>query len=593
MPEKVSAWSGAFCAAVSPAARKARFTIPAKAAAAAATVFIAGYFLAFAGRGVWAYFDPDDMMNLYGWWSEPAWKLARAIVLWFLPAYRPVGGAFYTPLFALFGFNPLPYRVVAFALMFANLGLAYGVARRVAGSREIAALTVLIGCYHSCLFAIYESTGMIYDVLSLTFYFAALLYYLRCRERRLLEWRSAAVFSVLYILALGAKESAVTLPGVIGAYELIHHPPKTVGWLVREARGVWAAAIIVLPFLVGKMFVPSSVLFHHPSYTPTFTKDVFLRMSADYAQQLFHDVVTGEPARVVALWVALLAAAALMRSRTMLFAWAFLFLTPIPVEFLDAHRAGFVLYIPIFGWALYLAALLVRVRDRIPFPRGRAPAAEMAGARVEQVVLFLLVALALIPAHRRVAPDARWVAPRQAEIRTVVDAFGPRYRSFPRGARLLVLDDPLPADFTTLFTMRLWYRDPTLVVDRVRQMGHTADPAEYDYVFRITPDRRLVQLKGLEPVHVEVQNLSRPGARDFYIGEEFRVVVQAAPDQQVANTASQNGAPGVRGIVGRTDGYGAFTVTGKMAAAHAGTWREVWSVGRAQAREITFVVKNP
>ncbi len=80
----------------------------------AATLVICATF-AFAGDGLWAYFAPDDMMNLYGAWSGSAADV--------LQGDRPLGALVYRGLFAMFGLNPLPYRVLCFALMLANTAL--------------------------------------------------------------------------------------------------------------------------------------------------------------------------------------------------------------------------------------------------------------------------------------------------------------------------------------------------------------------------------------------------------------------------------------------------------------------------------------
>ena len=89
----------------------------------ATALLVCAFFLCFAASGLRSYFTADDMMNLYTWWSEPAGKLVKANLLFFSNAYRPMGGVFYTSLFALFGFQPLPFRVACLLLLLANLWL--------------------------------------------------------------------------------------------------------------------------------------------------------------------------------------------------------------------------------------------------------------------------------------------------------------------------------------------------------------------------------------------------------------------------------------------------------------------------------------
>ena len=70
-------------------------------------VVVCIYFLYSAWGGIFAYFTMDDLMNLYGYWTKPTWRLITDNILFFGSAFRPMGGFFYLPLFTLFGFEPL------------------------------------------------------------------------------------------------------------------------------------------------------------------------------------------------------------------------------------------------------------------------------------------------------------------------------------------------------------------------------------------------------------------------------------------------------------------------------------------------------
>ncbi len=82
---------------------------------------------------------------------------------------------------------------------------------------------------------------------------------------------------------------------------------------------------------------------------------------------------------------------------------------------------------------------------------------------------------------------------------------------------------------------------------------------------------------------VELLNLSRPGAVNFYVGESWQINVTGSPYQQVAVTATHNGVPSGPTVVGSTDGSGRFTLNGSMSTAEIGSWTEVWTVGGVQA----------
>jgi hypothetical protein len=145
---------------------------------------IAAYFFRFAAPGLAIGLTHDDLMNLYKSWEQPLTAHLRDIVLFFRvsPSFRPAGSVFYRLWFEWWGFDPLPYRIACYALLFANLVLGYAVARRIGGSREVGLLAALLYAYHGEFWPIYTNTGFVYDLLCFFFYGAALLYYLRVRE---------------------------------------------------------------------------------------------------------------------------------------------------------------------------------------------------------------------------------------------------------------------------------------------------------------------------------------------------------------------------------------------------------------------------
>src|SRR4051794_3764701 len=80
----------------------------------------------FAADGLRIYFTGGDLMKPYGYWTHPVSQIVKeAIVFYPAEIFRPLGAVFYLPLFKHFGLNPLPYRVVSYVLLLANLGLLY------------------------------------------------------------------------------------------------------------------------------------------------------------------------------------------------------------------------------------------------------------------------------------------------------------------------------------------------------------------------------------------------------------------------------------------------------------------------------------
>src|SRR6266496_2807349 len=84
-----------------------------RAARAVLVVMAVVCLFSFASDGLHAYFTGDDLMNAYQYWSRPTGQLIKEGLLFF-PAEvsRPLGALFYSPLFTVFGLNPLPFRIV-------------------------------------------------------------------------------------------------------------------------------------------------------------------------------------------------------------------------------------------------------------------------------------------------------------------------------------------------------------------------------------------------------------------------------------------------------------------------------------------------
>jgi hypothetical protein len=97
----------------------------------AVVLALAAWFLGHAWKGLTVYFQGDDAMNLYQAWVLPTWKILAANLTPFTTVYRPLGTAFYKLGFDLLGWHPLGFRMVAYLLMLANIGLLYRVAKLV------------------------------------------------------------------------------------------------------------------------------------------------------------------------------------------------------------------------------------------------------------------------------------------------------------------------------------------------------------------------------------------------------------------------------------------------------------------------------
>lgn len=469
---------------------------------AAGALLLACYFFRLTRASLHVYFTPDDLMNLYRSWIFSAGRLLKANLLFFLNSDfgRPMGSLWYRVIVDLAGFHSFWFHASNLAILAANIWLTYVVVRRLAGSREIAALTALAMAYQQRLAWLYFDTGFIYDVLCYFFLFAALALYLRVRAgaAALRPWQWTTLFA-LYICALNSKEMAVMLPAFLGTYELLYHPPRDwqtttlYRWLLREGRATLLTGAVAVLFVVGRS-MGSESLTHNAAYRPSFTWTQFMLTSRHFAGDFL--AMPDWPAwAVLLLWTALAAIAWAARSRVLGFAWLFLMFSPLPIAFI-APRGSAQYYVCVFGWMLYAAVLLAKLTAFLT--RG-VPIAEWWLARARGAALFVVSMAILYWAYKPLGyagiSSASVEAPENRNTVAQLHAAAPSIRP---GSRLLFLNDPIRPDwFNLIFIVRLSYDDPSLRIFRVKEMKQPPSDQEiasYDYVFDYH-DGRFFELK--------------------------------------------------------------------------------------------------
>ncbi|MCS7314939.1 MAG: hypothetical protein NZ554_05675 [Bryobacteraceae bacterium] len=423
-----------------------------------------------AGDGLRSGFFPDDMMNLYGAWREPWLRLVAFNLPGFPGGYRPVGALLYRALFELFALNPLPYRILCWLLLLANLYLAWRLMQAASGCWAVASLGATLGAYHAYFSDLYYSTATIYDLLCYGLYCGTLLYYFRRRSRGRLGWRALLVIAGLQWLALNAKETAVTLPAMLLVSEWLF------GWAPkRDFRATAICGLLVLVGLAGKLTGPRA-LNSNPAYAPD--PGLLGANLGHYYGLLFYRPEAMPAAGVFLLLVSVWLAAWLLRRRPVVpFAAALLTLTPVPVLAIPP-RSLYVFALPATGWGLFAAALAFHL-----FPLRRWPLA------LRQVLLTSLGLAVLVPLHVARRPFANhWLASEEPKMRTLLAELDRRLPALAPGSRILVLEDPFDRDdwiLTSLFRLR--YRDDSIEVRRIKQAG--APPPEqwraYHYVLAI------------------------------------------------------------------------------------------------------------
>ncbi len=426
--------------------------------------FLLAWFLFFTWRGIHLYFDQDDMLNLYLAWSKPPGEAWRALLFYWSDFYRPLGGLFYTSIFAVAGFDPLPFRVICLALGVFNIGLCFRLTRLVSGSERVAALACLLFAFHPRLLEIWYRTATIYDLLCFTLVWLAVCLYV--------EGRSAAAavgVVVLYVGALDTKEAAVCLPVILCAWELLFR---------RKAWKLIATlTVLTLPYIYGKTH-GHGLLTGNPFYEAKYTWAQFEGSWTVYLQYIFlreHLYPWAAPCLLAGMLVIAMA----LRCRVMTFAWVTVFFGTLPVSFIP-YRGGYVLYIAWLGWVLYAAAALVRLQD---IALRRHPQYRLGLA----CLVFGLTGWRMGKAslHEKRTDPLHWLYDPPAQIQQMATEMRALQPGFPRGAKMLFVDDPFGADeWTPYFVMKLAWHDREMVVDRVKMMpGPPGDWKGYGYVF--------------------------------------------------------------------------------------------------------------
>ena len=428
-------------------------------------------FFVFAGDGLRGYFAPDEMMNLFHAWSPPLRELAHH--------ERPVGDLLYRAMFGAFDLDPLPYRILSFLLLLANLGLLYRFCLLASGSRAVGGLALVVGAYHAHLADFYYTSSCIFDLLCFLFYFLALTYYMTIRgSGRRLTWRQTGITLLLYVAALGSKEMAVSLPVLIAAYEFVY------GKSVLRVPFLW----ISVPLTAAYAYIKTRGLAQIPDYHPAITPHVFFEGWRHYLGDLFYRAIGFNDFKIVVLWLVLLGVAFAFRRRDLIFAVCLMTIGALPIIFI-APRGLFALYVTLPGWYLYVSACLISATPS----RARVP-------------LFAAVALFLAAAHAHEKRAGKeWVAGAFQQTRPMIEQLGARFPTMPHSGRLLFLSDPCPPnDYIVYFICALRYHDRDIHVDRAKDNPALLDRgawSRYDRVFTWGANGLAVVRRELPPVH--------------------------------------------------------------------------------------------
>jgi len=450
-----------------------------------AALFLFAWFVFVIRGGLKSWFDADDLMNLHYYWSRPWSALLKANLTFWSTYYRPGGGLFYRPIYALWGFHPLPFRIAALLFLCLNFWLLALVVRQLTGSRWAALLALLLLGINPSFSAAYADTGNIYDVLAYTFFWGAFALYVRIRQAgRIPGWGSLALLVCLFVTALNSKELSVSLPVAIGLYELVWHPPADWRpavlwrWLSNEGRLTVIGGLIDIVYILGKRYGPNS-LWLEPAYRPHYSAGAYIPALAHFLRELIYKPVTISTVKMAVILVAMILVAALSRRRCLIWALGFILISVLPLAFIPL-RGGAAYMIPSLGWAVYVSGLADWLVEKATVHRVtlRAPA---------QALLLVLLFVVLAPWQRRwISMHIKAARDMQSRFRGYQDQIHALIPVPRKGARMLLLSDAGGYDdFDVYFLIRLYYGEPSLEPERMfvwKQRNVQVDPAKYDYV---------------------------------------------------------------------------------------------------------------
>jgi len=440
---------------------------------AASGTLIAAYFFALTWRGLTAWFTGDDLANiqfLHGFGQRPFAMLLVHSAIVVTPEYRPFGGVVYRILYAVFGLEPLPFRLFCFACLLLNLFLAGRFIHRITESRTAAVLGTLVFAVHTCMGGLYFNTGTLYDILCFTFGISSLIFYVGLRQKGdVPTGRNLAIFLVLFCLALDCKEMAVTWPLMLLLYEFVFRwrARNQLAWLTP----IGISAVIALLYGLVKTQVPNQM-----SITPAYVPQLSLSFVADefnhyYAMLLWDRPVHTAP--LLAFLAALLILGVALRSRPMVFGLLFANIALLPLSVI-AGRSGFAWYIPYLGWALYAGGFLSRL---IKLMCGSVQSRWLRHEYLASACFLLLLGFLYGGQRRAAAHMGDDMIAQEQILQAMHDAMAHATSNLASGSRILLADDPFgPVNWTFLFLERLAWHDATLWVDRPSQLGASFDP---------------------------------------------------------------------------------------------------------------------
>ena len=335
---------------------------------------------------LYGFFTFDDLMNLHYYVQRP-WLSALSNLIVFTSLHRPLGALLYLPLYLTAGLVSWPYYLVGILVFSLNILLTFRIFLRLTGNRFVTVLATALFALHPMIHNVLYNFGAVYELTCLALVEASLLRFLRwweqARDNSTPPSRPAGehsrtvltgsiplgsfsrrdyILSFLFFLAaLNAKETAVTLPGILFAYLWIYGPrtERVLARIQSCLKPVAPFLLVTIPYALAKAMGSEAYWRDNPLYAYHFDSSIFPRL-ARYLDLVSNDELSFSVSTALLAIGATLALGVWFKNRHVLFGlcWAGLFLLPV----LPLPRVWeLFLYLPLVGFTLATSALIFQV----------------------------------------------------------------------------------------------------------------------------------------------------------------------------------------------------------------------------------------
>ncbi len=167
------------------------------------------------------------------------------------------GIAFYRPIFRellylnfynLFGLNALPFRILQFALLFANVWLTYILMNRLFKRKELSFLVALfVGISSANVSILYYLAGGIQALGATFFVLLTVFLYLKYLEKRKLAWKVVSFGT--FFLAIASHETSVALIPVLLFLDISNQGKMSISNVIKSVKGFLVPLLFSLVYI--------------------------------------------------------------------------------------------------------------------------------------------------------------------------------------------------------------------------------------------------------------------------------------------------------------------------------------------------------